>query len=133
MKSFQRVIGTIAVIGLIAGSSSMAMAKTNPQCAPVATATCDPQGNPLNPTAPPPLGNAAGTKAPATGATKTTGTATLVPLTYGLLSTQVSQQSGIGNISDPALVQMADGSIRMFFLNGNEQQAGISGYDNLVH
>jgi len=133
MKSFHRAIGAIAVLGIIAGSSSIAMAKTVPQCAPVATATCDPQGNPLNPTSPPPLGNKAGTAAPATGAAKVAGTAALVPLTYGLLSTQVSQQSGIGNISDPSLVQMADGSIRMFFLNGNEQQAGISGYDNLVH
>lgn len=133
MKISHRALGAFVIAGLIAGSNSIATAKTVPQCAPVATATCDPQGNPLNPTSPPPLGNSAGSNAGTSGAAKTTGTAALVPLTYGLLSTQISQQSGLGNISDPTLVQMSDGSIRMFFLNGNEQQAGISGYDNLVH
>lgn len=57
----------------------------------------------------------------------------MVALNYVLLSTVISLQSGLGNISDPALVQVADGSVRMFFMNGNEPQAGISGYDNLQH
>ena len=130
MKAIRRFASSIAVIGVIVGSGSIANAKTVPQCAPVATATCDPQGNPLNPATPPPLGNASGSKAPTTSSS---GTASLVPLTYGLLSTQVSQQSGLGNISDPSIIQMSDGSLRMFFLNGNEQQAGITGNDNLVH
>jgi hypothetical protein len=130
MNTIHRTFGALAIVACAVGSSAMAQAKIVPQCAPVSTATCDPQGNPLNPATPPPLGNAAGSSA---SATSTTGKAALVPLTYGLLSTVLSQQSGLGNISDPALIQLADGSLRMFFLNGNEQQAGISGYDNLVH
>lgn len=63
----------------------------------------------------------------------TSSSASLVALTYGLVSTVIAKSDGFGNISDPALVQLADGSIRMFFLNGNETQAGITGFDNLVH
>ncbi|TSA51608.1 MAG: hypothetical protein D4R44_07605, partial [Actinobacteria bacterium] len=69
---------------------------------------------------------------PASGSTSGS-TSGMVALNYVLLSTVVSLQSGLGNISDPALVQVADGSVRMFFMNGNEPQAGISGYDNLQH
>jgi hypothetical protein len=56
-----------------------------------------------------------------------------VALSYGLLSAINAKSDGFGNIADPALLQMADGSIRMFFLNGNEPQSGIAGFDNLVH
>ena len=76
------------------------------------------------------------TASPVTGSPSSSAsgsTSGMVALNYVLLSTVTSQQSGLGNISDPALVQVADGSVRMFFLNGNEQQAGISGYDNLQH
>ena len=57
----------------------------------------------------------------------------LTPLTYGLLWSAGSNQSGLGNISDPALLQLSDGTLRMFFKNGNEPQIPLSGFDNKIH
>jgi hypothetical protein len=56
----------------------------------------------------------------------------MVALNYVLLSTVVSQQSGLGNVSDPALLQVGN-KLRMFFKNGNESQIGLSGFDNKIH
>ncbi|MFM8644158.1 MAG: sialidase family protein, partial [Actinomycetota bacterium] len=36
-------------------------------------------------------------------------------------------------MSDPALLQLGDGSLRMFFKNGNEPQIPLSGFDNKQH
>ena len=44
-----------------------------------------------------------------------------------------SNQAGLGNVSDPALLQLGDGSLRMFFKNGNEPQIPLSGFDNKQH
>ena len=66
-----------------------------------------------------------------TGSTSST-TAGMVALNYVLLSTVISQQSGLGNISDPALLQVGN-KLRMFFKNGNESQIGLSGFDNKIH
>ena len=57
----------------------------------------------------------------------------LMALNYSLLWSAGSQQSGLGNVSDPALLQLADGSIRLFFKNGNEPQIPIAGFDNKIH
>lgn len=67
---------------------------------------------------------------PAGGASATS---SLTALTYSLLWSVGSQQGGLGNVSDPALLQLADGSIRMFFKNGNEPQIPIAGFDNKIH
>lgn len=67
-----------------------------------------------------------------TGSTTGTTTAGMVALNYVLLSTVISQQSGLGNISDPALLQVGN-KLRMFFKNGNESQIGLSGFDNKIH
>jgi len=55
------------------------------------------------------------------------------PLTYGLLWAFQSQQLGLGNLSDPALLELPDGMLRLFFKNGNEPQMGLSGFDNKIH
>ena len=44
-----------------------------------------------------------------------------------------SKKKRLGNVADPSLVQLADGKIRLYFKNGNETQAGITGHDNLIH
>ena len=44
-----------------------------------------------------------------------------------------SMENGLGNIADPSIVETSDGNIRVYFKNGNEPQANINGYDNLVH
>ena len=59
-------------------------------------------------------------------------TSSMVALNYVLLSTVISQQSGLGNVSDPALLQVGN-KLRMFFKNGNEPQIGLSGFDNKIH
>ncbi|MFM8507414.1 MAG: sialidase family protein, partial [Actinomycetota bacterium] len=62
------------------------------------------------------------------------GTSTsLTPLVWGLLWSVGSNQAGLGNVSDPALLQLGDGSLRMFFKNGNEPQIPLSGFDNKIH
>lgn len=53
---------------------------------------------------------------------------------WALVSVAVrSDRKRLGNVADPSLVQMADGTIRLYFKNGNETQAGITGHDNLIH
>jgi len=44
-----------------------------------------------------------------------------------------SMENSLGNIADPSIVETFDGSIRVYFKNGNEPQANINGYDNLIH
>ena len=64
------------------------------------------------------------------------------PMTQGttLSSTHLSYlgsirslENNLGNIADPSIVETSDGNLRVYFKNGNEPQAGISGYDNLIH
>ncbi|NBY56983.1 MAG: hypothetical protein EBQ57_01365 [Actinobacteria bacterium] len=68
-----------------------------------------------------------------TGSTGGAGSSSLTPLTWGLMWSAGSNQSGLGNVSDPALLRLADGTLRMFFKNGNEPQIPISGFDNKIH
>lgn len=67
------------------------------------------------------------------GASGASGSSSLVPLTWGLMWSVGSNQSGLGNVSDPALLRLADGTLRMFFKNGNEPQIPLSGFDNKIH
>lgn len=48
-------------------------------------------------------------------------------LVYGLLSKVNSDKANLGNIADPSLLELQDGSLRLFFKSGNEPQAGITG------
>ncbi|MFM8652147.1 MAG: sialidase family protein, partial [Acidimicrobiaceae bacterium] len=57
----------------------------------------------------------------------------LTALSWGLMWSVGSNQAGLGNVSDPALVQLGDGSLRMFFKNGNSPQIPLSGFDNKIH
>ena len=54
-------------------------------------------------------------------------------LKYGLVWSFTSQQMGLGNVSDPALLELPDGTLRLFFKNGNEPQMGLMGFDNKIH
>jgi hypothetical protein len=75
----------------------------------------------------PPSGASGGASGGAAGSTS------LTPLTWGLLWSVGSNQAGLGNVSDPALLQLSDGKVRMFFKNGNEPQIPLSGFDNKIH
>ena len=44
-----------------------------------------------------------------------------------------SKLNGLGNVADASVVEMNDGKLRVYFKNGNEPQANISGFDNLIH
>jgi len=66
------------------------------------------------------------------GESASTTSAGMVSLNYGLLWSIGSQQAGLGNVSDPALLQVGD-TIRLFFKNGNEPQIPIAGFDNKIH
>ena len=66
-----------------------------------------------------------------TGSTSST-TAGMVALNYGLISYKLSQLEGLGNIADPALLQVGS-TLRMFFKNGNEPQIPLAGFDNKIH
>ena len=44
-----------------------------------------------------------------------------------------SLENNLGNIADPSIVETQDGNLRVYFKNGNESQAGISGFDNQIH
>ncbi|MFM8778914.1 MAG: sialidase family protein [Acidimicrobiaceae bacterium] len=57
----------------------------------------------------------------------------LTALSWGLMWSVGSNQAGLGNVSDPALLQLGDGSLRMFFKNGNSPQIPLSGFDNKIH
>ena len=59
-------------------------------------------------------------------------TAGMVSLNYGLLWSIGSRQAGLGNVSDPALLQVGD-TLRLFFKNGNEPQIPIAGFNNKIH
>ena len=54
-------------------------------------------------------------------------------LSCGLLWSFTSQQRGLGNVADPAPLELADGTLRLFFKNGNEPQLGLNGFDNAIH
>ena len=58
---------------------------------------------------------------------------TLSSMHLSYLGSIRSLENNLGNIADPSLVQTNDGNLRVYFKNGNEPQAGISGYDNLIH
>ena len=66
-----------------------------------------------------------------TGSTSST-SAGMVSLNYGLISYKISQREGLGNIADPALLQVGS-TLRMFFKNGNEPQIPLAGFDNKIH
>ena len=66
------------------------------------------------------------------GSTIGTTTAGMVSLDYGLISYKISQREGLGNIADPALLQVGS-TLRMFFKNGNEPQIPLAGFDNKIH
>lgn len=57
----------------------------------------------------------------------------LQALKYGLIWSFTSQQMGLGNVSDPTLLELPDGTLRLFFKNGNEPQMGLTGFDNKIH
>ena len=44
-----------------------------------------------------------------------------------------SKLNGLGNVADASIVEMDDGRLRVYFKNGNEPQANIGGFDNLIH
>ena len=58
---------------------------------------------------------------------------TLSSMQLSYLGSVRSLENGLGNIADPAIVETNDGKLRVYFKNGNEPQAGISGNDNLIH
>ena len=66
------------------------------------------------------------------GSTTGTTTAGMVSLNYGLISYKISQREGLGNIADPALLQVGS-TLRMFFKNSNEPQIPLAGFDNKIH
>lgn len=74
-----------------------------------------------------------GSDSASTSGGSTGSTAGLTAMTYGLLWSVESNQAGLGNLADPALLQLADGTLRMFFKNGNEPQLPLSGFDNKIH
>jgi len=77
---------------------------------------------------PPPEGN----NQPGQGSPMIQGT-TLSSMHLSYLGSIRSLENGLGNIADPSIVETSDGKLRVYFKNGNEPQAGISGYDNLIH
>ncbi|NDF67143.1 MAG: hypothetical protein EB142_04530, partial [Actinobacteria bacterium] len=74
----------------------------------------------------------AGGSASAPAGSTTSTSSDMVSLNYGLLSYKTSQRDGLGNISDPALLQVGS-TLRMFFKNGNEPQIPLAGFDNKIH
>ncbi len=58
---------------------------------------------------------------------------TLSSMHLSYLGSIRSLENNLGNIADPSIVETNDGKLRVYFKNGNEPQAGISGYDNLIH
>jgi len=84
---------------------------------------------------PPPEGNnppPEGNNQPGQGSPMIQGT-TLSSIHLSYLGSIRSLENGLGNIADPSIVETSDGKLRVYFKNGNEPQAGISGYDNLIH
>ncbi|MFM9119385.1 MAG: hypothetical protein ACKOQT_03555 [Acidimicrobiaceae bacterium] len=57
----------------------------------------------------------------------------LTALSWGLMWSVGSNQAGLGNVADPALLQLGDGSLRMFFKNGNSPHIPLSGFDYKIN
>ena len=53
--------------------------------------------------------------------------------TEWLYLASLTSGNGLGNVSDPTLVQEPSGKIRMYFKNGNDTEAKITGFDNYIH
>ena len=66
-----------------------------------------------------------------TGATGTT-TQALVTTTWAYLSV-INSGGGLGNVADASLVQTPSGDIRVYFKNGNDSGAKLTGFDNFIH
>ena len=58
---------------------------------------------------------------------------TLSSIHLSYLGSIRSKLNGLGNVADASVVEMNDGKLRVYFKNGNEPQANISGFDNLIH
>lgn len=56
----------------------------------------------------------------------------LQPLHYSVIATMRSGENGTGNISDPELGEIK-GKLFMYFMNGDDRQAGKSGNDGYIH
>jgi hypothetical protein len=76
-----------------------------------------------------PAGTATGTTS---GTTIGSNAATLEVTPWGFLSV-IGSGNGLGNVSDAALVQTANGDVRVYFKNGNDSEAKLSGFDNFIH
>ena len=61
-----------------------------------------------------------------------TTTQSLVTTTWAYLSV-INSGNGLGNVSDAALVQTPSGDIRVYFKNGNDSGAKLTGFDNFIH
>ena len=57
---------------------------------------------------------------------------TTVVTPWGYLSV-INSGNGLGNVSDAALVQTSTGDIRVYFKNGNDSGAKLTGFDNFIH
>ena len=66
-----------------------------------------------------------------TGATGTT-TQALVTTPWAYLSV-INSGGGLGNVADASLVQTPSGDIRVYFKNGNDSGAKLTGFDNFIH
>jgi len=58
---------------------------------------------------------------------------TLSSIHLSYLGSIRSKLNGLGNVADASIVEMDDGRLRVYFKNGNEPQANIGGFDNLIH
>ena len=58
---------------------------------------------------------------------------TLSSIHLSYLGSIRSKLNGLGNVADASIVEMDDGMLRVYFKNGNEPQANIGGFDNLIH
>lgn len=79
---------------------------------------------PNNPTQPSPSSTASSSPIPPFAQQAT---APLFDLSYGLLWTVTSDKTNVGNIADSSILELPDGTLRLFFKSGNELQAGITG------
>ncbi len=58
---------------------------------------------------------------------------TLSSIHLSYLGSIRSKLNGLGNVADASIVETNDGKLRVYFKNGNEPQANIAGFDNLIH
>jgi hypothetical protein len=56
----------------------------------------------------------------------------LVTTTWAYLSV-INSGGGLGNVADASLVQTPSGDIRVYFKNGNDSGAKLTGFDNFIH